>query len=685
MKSLNQIRQFLVDEKHQSNIIYNYVIPECFNTHQVDVDTIIVGDGNIMVNPYDFLIATIDYIVDQTPLKHMNFAQPYHVIVDGDEKLTDGDWIKKSVVYSMMIRTSTTYDHDRSGTLDLSNIYDQHETGSFVKSLMLLPHLLRLGVDVLYLLPITRYSKRDKKGELGSPYGVTNFFEIEESLKDSLTGDSSSADLEFKALVEACHILGIKVVIDIIPRTNSRHSDYILEHPEWFYWIKKDAKESYHPPLVKTLGPTLVPKVEYFGELFNSPDVIDHLKQFVINPKESDPIAWENFIKTIQPNDNLLEKIEDTFGMSVAYAFSDHINDPQPTWSDVTYFRMYMDHPNNSKPFLDELDFDVAPYILYDVAKTSLNPGSSINEPLWDLISNIIPHFQTEFGIDGARIDMGHALPKDLVAMIINNAKAIDSDFCFIAEELDTKNAKLQKDQGYNMIIGDGFMNLSKVTEGRFNAFAYGMRDIETPVFACGETHDSPRLASRPGGKLTSKLVTLFSYFIPNTIPFINSGQEFYEEAPINTGLDVNPDHPYVGPLALFDKFSFNMTRIDRDELVSLCEKVVAIRNNYLDAFLDPSRMISLSFEHMYVHSAAFGFENERALLIAIANTNLYHDETHRVFLMGIPERFKSNVTIKEIFASEEMLDVNYQLDEYQSLWVRMKAGEVKLIEMTLN
>ena len=59
-----------------------------------------------------------------------------------------GDWIKESILYSTMIRTSAAWDHDRSGRLDQNNIYHMKETGSFIKMLALLPLLQKMGVDV---------------------------------------------------------------------------------------------------------------------------------------------------------------------------------------------------------------------------------------------------------------------------------------------------------------------------------------------------------------------------------------------------------------------------------------------------------------------------------------------------------------------------------------------------------
>ena len=60
-----------------------------------------------------------------------------------------------------------------------------------------------------------------------------------------MTGDELSVEDEFKALVEACHCQDIKVIIDLIPRTNSVNSDLIAEHPDWFYWIEADQLDTY--------------------------------------------------------------------------------------------------------------------------------------------------------------------------------------------------------------------------------------------------------------------------------------------------------------------------------------------------------------------------------------------------------------------------------------------------------
>jgi len=81
---------------------------------------------------------------------------------------------------------------------------------------------------------------------------------------------------QFKALVQAAHLLGIRIVLDFIPRTAARDSDLIKEHPDWFYWIKIEELASYKPPYVPEL-PFKIP----------------------------DPSDWISYIQTKKSNDIL--------------------------------------------------------------------------------------------------------------------------------------------------------------------------------------------------------------------------------------------------------------------------------------------------------------------------------------------------------------------------------------------
>lgn len=688
---LKKIVSALDQQAKKTPELFNYALPDTWLSFDYKGPSIKIHDGNVLVNPYHFYKTLI-----QTQFLNQNdqALSGYYTNHPGEKGLKNGDWIRKSSVYSMMIRTSGSYDHDRTGNLDEDNFYHLKDTGTFIKSLALLPLLKRMGIDVLYMLPIAKYSLKDKKGELGSPYGVANFTELDPLLKDPMTGDKTSVEDEFKAFVEAAHALDMKVVIDIIPRTNSVNSDLIIDHPDWFYWIDLKDLKDYAPPMVEGLKATLPAKKEYFKELFAAPSVEEHLHKFRKNPKAIDGDKWAKLVEEYKAKTNkkeILDLVQQHFKMTVAPAFSDHINDPQPAWSDVTYFRLYLDHPANSQPYLKKLG-EFEPYILFDVAKASYNPGTKPNKPLWNKLSDIIPYYQKNFGIDGARIDMGHALPPELITMIIEKARTIDPHFCFIAEELDPANAKSSIAKGYNMIIGNGFMMEPRIAEGKFNQFVYESRLLASPVFACGETHDTPRLAARKGNEVLAKMLTVFNLFVPNTVPFLNSGQEVFEVQPMNTGVDCRPDEaealpksdPFYGKLALFDRYSLHYLHPRRWEMIEVIEKANAIRQDLLESILKPKKAFPLGFSAPWDLAAGFAYETKGTLTLIIANTDTSEDKDHWIRLDNLPGAYNAEgKSVVQIFSSEDNLAPDHlQVLSQSQLTLHFKKGEVKILQI---
>lgn len=591
--------------------------------------------SEVKVDLYEELTQYIDTLLSGS-YSGVDYSQPLSTITGETE------WLKKATVYSSMIRTSSSWDHNHNGTLDKIASSPITETGTFLKTLLLLPLLQYIGVNTLYLLPINQMSTLDKKGDFGSPYAVSNFFKLDETLKDSLTGNETTVNDEFGALCEAAHMLGIRVVIDFVPRTNALDSDFILDHPEWFYWIDVNEAEGYYPPSVPELfnvhpGESVhQPTSENLPYIYAEEAVKKHIKKFRFAPNYNNEKQWEtfkgNFLKN--PKTNIIKAIEQEFGITVAKAFSDGINDPQPPWSDVTFFRMYLDHTTESQKYLE--DVNTAPYILFDVIKSNMHKGNQPNMGLWQKLADIAPHFQREFGIDGARIDMGHALPSELVSMILENARKFDPNFVFIAEELHAKNAQPSKDAGYDMIIGDNFMVLPRISLTDKTNYYNDNAALPIPVFACVETHDTPRVAGRFGNlhenKMMSRLISTLNMFSPNAIPFINSGQELFETQPMNTGLDSQPGDefkyldakdPYYGKLALFDKFALHWLNEGSAENIFLYHNLAQIRQSFINTLSDtnnfryshldflPNRFIEMTYEIQekntdYTHIAVY-------------------------------------------------------------------------------
>jgi len=687
---LNKLLDTLKAKKGKQ--IYNYTVPDLWNCFDYNPEKFTKTPSNeLMVDPYDFYASVIeDYI-----LPNYNEKLDYTKALSSNRKMPKsnykgGDWIKSSVCYSTMIRVSSAWDNDRSGKLEQSNIYNMTETGSFVKMLSLLPLLKKMGVDVVYMLPISKFSLKDKKGDLGSPYGVSNFNELDPNLKDPLVGNDLSLDEEFTAFVEACHILDMRVMIDIIPRTNSVENDLIKDHPDWFYWIKASEYDKYKVPYAEGIANTSPPTVDLMEKVYQSEDTLRHINMFQYNPKQQDSKKWEK----VRNSKNLSEAIEKEFNLRVAPAFSDHINDTQPPWTDVTFFRMYKDFPQETVKFLDTTDR--APYILFDTIKSNMYHGKEPNIELWEKLADIVPSYQRRFGIDGARIDMGHALPNKLLEMIMSKARKNDPDFSFIAEELQPGNAAKAKKAGYNMIIGNGFIMEPRIWNGALKEYMYESIDLPLPVFACGETHDTPRLAAREGGETLSKTLTILNMFMPNAVPFINSGQEVYERQPMNTGLDarenelymLDENDPYFGKLALFDLYQFHYTNPRRWELPDLLDMIKPIRSKYLKQITDKK-----AFMPIYAHNhpnTFVGFSyikktknNRENTLLILANTNPYDQNYLQVDIRNLRQVTENHeMRGKLLFSTHESPREFSQFIDYSTLDIHLGPGEIKIIEL---
>jgi len=95
-----------------------------------------------------------------------------------------------------------------------------------------LDRIAALGVDVIYLLPIHPIGEIARKGSVGSPYSIVDFYAI----------DSTLGTLEdLKCLVKEAHKRDLKVMIDIVFNHTSRDSILTKEKPEWFYKNKEGA------------------------------------------------------------------------------------------------------------------------------------------------------------------------------------------------------------------------------------------------------------------------------------------------------------------------------------------------------------------------------------------------------------------------------------------------------------
>ena len=120
-------------------------------------------------------------------------------------------YLKNSVIYQVYVRNFT-------------------KEGTFNALKQKLDYIKNLKVDILYLLPISPIGKEGRKGDLGSPYSISDYTKINPEL----------GTLEdFKSLIEATHNHDMKIMIDIVFNHTSRDSYIAKNHPEWMYHNKE--------------------------------------------------------------------------------------------------------------------------------------------------------------------------------------------------------------------------------------------------------------------------------------------------------------------------------------------------------------------------------------------------------------------------------------------------------------
>jgi glycosidase len=109
------------------------------------------------------------------------------------------------------------------------NIRQYTPEGTFKAFEAQLPRLQKLGVKILWLMPINPIGLEARKGKLGSYYSVKDY--------KAINPEYGNLD-DFKQLVTKAHELGFKVIVDWVANHTSRDNVWIAPHPEWY---KKDS------------------------------------------------------------------------------------------------------------------------------------------------------------------------------------------------------------------------------------------------------------------------------------------------------------------------------------------------------------------------------------------------------------------------------------------------------------
>jgi glycosidase len=174
------------------------------------------GENTIVVQVMDYgggggIYAPITLI----ETKHLDdfLKSPYY----GKPALRSAEWVKDAVIYEVYLRSFS-------------------KEGTFAGLERRVPELKDLGVTVLWLMPIHPVGVVKRKGTLGSPYSVQDYYAVNPEF---------GTMQDFKRLLNAVHRNGMKLIIDLVANHTSWDSKLITTHPEWF---SKDARGNFVSP-----------------------------------------------------------------------------------------------------------------------------------------------------------------------------------------------------------------------------------------------------------------------------------------------------------------------------------------------------------------------------------------------------------------------------------------------------
>ena len=105
------------------------------------------------------------------------------------------------------------------------NIRQYTAEGTFKAFEKHLPRIKDMGIDIVWLMPITPISQVHKKGSLGSYYACSSYTKINPEF---------GTEADFKDLVDAAHTLGMKVIMDWVANHTGSQHEWMQEHPSWF-------------------------------------------------------------------------------------------------------------------------------------------------------------------------------------------------------------------------------------------------------------------------------------------------------------------------------------------------------------------------------------------------------------------------------------------------------------------
>ena len=483
----------------------------------------------------------------------------------------------KLVIYQVFTRTFGNKNSNRkpNGTLAENGVGKMNDF-----DVATLQQIESLGVNTIWYTGVIRHATctdysafgiprqtpRVVKGKAGSPYAITDYYDIDPDIADNVAERMS----EFEDLVKRTHKEGLKVIIDFVPNH-----------------VAREYKSICKPKGVKDLGET-----DDTGKHF---DANNNFYYCPNEPLDTSAIPLPNGIEADDSNE-----------MAAEYA---------ETVARCTGNDRFDAHPQAN-------DWYETVKLNYGVDYCDWGGRSTHFEPIpdtWHKMTDILLFWAAK-GIDGFRCDMAEMVPHEFWQYTTEKVKAQYSHIVFIGEVYDPNQYRTYVAAGFDYLYDKVGMYdcLRDVMCGHRSASNISQQwqatdDIREHILYFLENHDEQRIASDffCGNMQKGIPALIVSALFQRNPVMIYAGQEFGER-----GMDGEGFSGVDGRSTIFDYWSVEAIRKGFFERSELSAEQLQLEKDYRTILniCNSEKAVSegKTFDLMYANEANEDFDSNK-------------------------------------------------------------------------
>jgi glycosidase len=462
------------------------------------------------------------------------------------------------------------------------------------------------------------------KGRAGSPYAITDYYDVNPYLADDVTKRIE----EFEDLVKRTHKNKLKVIIDFVPNHVARQYKSDV-YPDRDFGINDDTSLSFSPN----------------NDFYYIPNEPLHLSEGIGSVLEGETVdRYEEYPAKATGNDQF------------------HAYPSKDDWYETVKLNYGVDYLNGGAKH-----FDTPP-------------------PLWDKMVDILNYWCSK-GVDGIRCDMAEMVPVEFWEYAIGKVKKNYPDIIFIAEVYNpAQYHNYIKIGGFDYLydkvgLYDSLRNIicNNHSAQEITHCWQKLGGIDDNMLSFLENHDEQRVASRffatnPQYAIPAMVV---SATINRGAIMIYFGQEFGEPALGESGYSGDDGRTTIFDFYNVPEFNkwcndekFNTTKLSKEQkqLYKEYSKILSlsIKNKAVSegGFYDLMWVNNFNGgpDTRYIYSYLRYYKNE--ILLFVVNFNKIEKQN---FKLKIPEDalglmgVKGNIVIKDSFSKKEIVETNQQ------------------------